>query len=118
MADELINIKIEPHGGFGLSIGGKLPELFYKLLPAKYRLRRDIDETIHKNIVEKIGANTELTDGEKEFIEVILSDRAAKALRLNRVLANSCEVLNEKGPLKLGAATEGLGHSDVIDSNC
>ena len=108
MADDnqLINVKVDPTGGFGLAVSGNLPDLIYKVLPAKFRHKRDIDEALHKGIVEKIGKNSELSEQEKEFIQDIVSDRAAKVLRLNRVLAQSCEIVAKKQRLSLTASPD------------
>lgn len=101
----LIRVKADTTG-LDLAIDRSFPKLIGRLLPARLRLRKGVDNAITEQIVGKLTTGTALNDAELAFAEGMLSDAAVKYLRLARIQERAqqlCE--SEAVPLLMAPQT-------------
>jgi hypothetical protein len=90
----LIRVKANATG-IDFSVGGALPDLLARVLPAKFHIRRSIDKEIAQRIVERIRSNSDFDDAELAFAEDMLSERAQKYIRLKHVQTRAYSLFEE-----------------------
>ena len=106
MADEtesqnLVHVKVDATG-VDVGIGKDFPNLLGRLLPAKFHIRRSVDQAIARTILDKVSSSEALDDAEMAFAESIVSDQALKYIRLKRVDSRARDLIGEAGVPLIG----------------
>jgi hypothetical protein len=96
----LIRVKADATG-VDLSVGGALPDLLARILPARFQIRRSVDKEIAQRIVERIRSNSDFDDAELAFAEDILSERAQKYIRLKHIQTRAYSLFEETPSVQL-----------------
>jgi hypothetical protein len=96
----LIRVKADATG-IDLTVGGALPDLLARVLPAKFQIRRSVDKEIARRIVERIRSNSDFDEAELAFAEDMLSERAQKYIRLKHIQTRAYSLFEQTPSVNL-----------------